>query len=112
MARYQLVVLTNAAKGKDAEFNAWYDNTHVKDVLEIPGFLAAQRYKLAPGSGQTNWSYLALYEIETDDPAKTMADMQAHAASGKMAASDAADLSTATVFFASTLGPKVMATNK
>lgn len=112
MARYQLVVLTNAAPGKDAEFNAWYDNRHVQDVLAIPGFLGAQRFKLTPGSGQTNWSYLALYDIETDDPAKTMADMQAHAASGKMEMSDAADLSTATVFFASTLGPKVAAPNK
>ena len=107
MAKYQLVVLTNAAKGRDEEFNKWYDEQHVGDVLAIPGFSACQRYRLTPASGQTAWSYLALYDVETDDPAKMMAAMQTHAQSGKMPMSDAADLSTATVFFASPLGAKV-----
>ena len=109
MAKYQLVVLTNAAKGRDDEFNKWYDGQHVGDVLRIPGFTACQRFRLQPGSGQTAWSYLALYDVETDDPAKTMEAMQAHAMSGQMPMSDAADLSTATVFFASPLGGKVTA---
>ena len=107
MAKYQLVVLTNAAKGRDEEFNAWYDKTHVKDVLAIPGFTGCQRYKLNPASGQTNWGYLALYDVETDDPAKMMAAMAEAGASGRMEMSEAADLSTATVFFAQPLGPKV-----
>jgi len=106
MAKYQLVVLTNAAKGKDAEFNEWYDTQHIPDVLQIAGFTGAQRYKLQPAAGQTNWSYLAIYDVETDDPAKTMEAMQAHAAAGKMRMSDASDSATATVFFASPLGGK------
>ena len=112
MAHYQLVVLTNAAAGRDEEFNAWYDGQHLPDVLSVPGFVSAQRFRLAPASGHTAWSYLAIYDVETDDPAKAMAELEARAASGQMAMSDAADLSNATVFFASALGPKVAAPGK
>lgn len=34
------------AEVSDEEFSAWYD-THIAEVLEIPGFLAARRYWLA-----------------------------------------------------------------
>ncbi len=107
MPRYQLIVLTNAVKGRDGEFNDWYDNRHLADVLSVPGFTGAQRFRLEPASGITDWSYLAIYDMETDDPAKCMADLQAKGAAGQMVMSDAADLSNATVFYASALGPRV-----
>ncbi|MEV6062913.1 hypothetical protein [Nocardia asteroides] len=71
MTRYQYVVLTNPVEGREDEFNEWYTNTHVHDVLRIPGFLSAQRFELS-GDGQRApephpWKYFALYEIETDD---------------------------------------------
>jgi hypothetical protein len=104
MPRYQLIVLTNAAKGRDEEFNDWYDNQHLGDVLSVPGFVGAQRFRLDPAAGSTDWSYLAIYDMETDDPAKCMAELQAQGAAGKMVMSDAADLSNATVFYATALG--------
>jgi hypothetical protein len=110
MARHQLVVLTNAAPGRDAEFNEWYDQRHLQDVLAVPGMVSAQRFHLKPGMGHTAWSYLAIYDVETDDPAKVLAELQARA--GEMEMSSAADLSNATLFFASALGPKVNAPNK
>ena len=53
MARYQYVVMTNAVEGRDAEFNEWYTNIHLKEVLEVPGFTAATRYRVVarPGPG-------------------------------------------------------------
>ena len=42
MAKYTFVVLTNAVEGKDDAFDEWYTNTHLGDVLAVPGFVSAQ----------------------------------------------------------------------
>ena len=67
MAKWVLVVGTNCAdKAREAEFNKWYDEIHLPDVLETPGFTRATRYEnTAPSEGQAK--FLAIYEIETDD---------------------------------------------
>lgn len=67
-----MVVLTEAtSEDEEAEFNDWYDNTHLADVLKIPGFVAATRYRLSDaqpeGSNPATNKYLAIYEIESDD---------------------------------------------
>lgn len=89
MARHMLVVLTNAAEGRDAEFNEWYTETHLADVLGVDGFIAAQRFALAPmNEGEKIPArYLALYEIETDDLAATLEALSAGA--GGMVISEA-----------------------
>jgi hypothetical protein len=53
----------------DEEFCAWYD-AHLPEILSIPGFVSAQRYRLEPvvvdSAEPTTYRYLALYEIEGD----------------------------------------------
>ena len=69
MAEYKLVVLSNAVEGREAEYNDWYDNRHLDDVLRIEGFHRAQRFVNAyamPGTPPTH-TYLAIYEFESDD---------------------------------------------
>ena len=58
---------TNCADAaREAEFNEWYDKTHLPDVLETPGYIRATRYEnIEPSEGEAK--YLALYEVETDD---------------------------------------------
>jgi hypothetical protein len=63
-----LIVYTNAAEGRDAEYNSWYTNTHLDEVLQVPGIVAAQRFavsdvKMEPPSTPSH-RYLAIYEIE------------------------------------------------
>lgn len=41
MTAHIVVVLTNAVPGRDAEFNDWYTNVHVPEVLGVPEFAAA-----------------------------------------------------------------------
>ncbi|MCW5720367.1 MAG: hypothetical protein KIS86_04410 [Devosia sp.] len=70
MARYMLCALTQPQSPElEEEFNKWYDEVHVPDTLNIPGVLSAQRYKMRPESGWLTFphTYLALYEVETDD---------------------------------------------
>lgn len=66
---YKFVVLTNAVAGREAEFNDWYTNTHLPDVMAIPGVVSAERFELAEyqRNPQQPFRYLAIYEIETDD---------------------------------------------
>lgn len=70
MAEYKFIVFTNAVAGEEREFNEWYDNQHLRDVLAIPGVVAAQRLTLAPvqrTDGPHRFKYCAIYEIETED---------------------------------------------
>jgi hypothetical protein len=67
-----LVDVHCADASREEEFNNWYTNVHLVDVLETPGFMAATRYvekEYRDGRGK----YFTLYEIETDDIDKTMA---------------------------------------
>ena len=72
MKKWLLVVETNCADAKrEAEFNKWYEKTHLPDVLETPGFIRATRYEnIEPSEGEGK--FLALYEIETNDFDKFM----------------------------------------
>lgn len=71
MARWIMLAYSNCTDpAREEEFNDWYDNIHVPDALENPGFLNATRYVSGNPSGDTS-KFLATYEIETEDILKT-----------------------------------------
>ncbi|WP_067673016.1 DUF4286 family protein [Nocardia miyunensis] len=91
MPKYTFVVFTNAVEGQDSEYNEWYDGTHVPDVLAVPGFVSARRFKITGnehGAVPPPGKYLALYDIETDDIERTMADLHGRAGTSAMLISD------------------------
>ena len=55
------MVLANIGLDDEAEFNRWYDREHMRERVEVPGFISAQRYV---SDGHSRWKYLALYETE------------------------------------------------
>jgi hypothetical protein len=71
---------------KDAEYNDWYANTHVPDVIALPGFVGATRYKLSEAQlGKAPEGlppYVTVYELEADDLQATLAGLGAGIASG------------------------------
>ena len=65
MAGDIMLVLTNALPGTDEEFNVWYDDTHLVDVLEHGPFTSARRFRLADdGATDAPYRYMAVYDIE------------------------------------------------
>jgi hypothetical protein len=77
---------------QDAEFNQWYSDTHIPDVLAaVPGVLSAQRYKvnqLDRDAGTTpRYSYMTVYEFE-GDPNDVMAKIGGAVASGAIRMDD------------------------
>ena len=89
MARHTMLVLVNAKEGRDEEFNRWYEDVHLTDILAVPGFIAARRFEAADAqmTGVPKHRYMTLYEIETDDIAQAIKDLGA--AAGGMDLSDA-----------------------
>jgi hypothetical protein len=112
MAKYTFLALTNPIAGKEAEFNAWYDTHHVPDVINVPGFVSGQRFKLADsqlgGEASKAFKYLAVYEIETDDIAGTIKELQARGGTADITPSDAIDRKAMTYMF-TPIKEKVMA---
>ena len=77
MTRAMLAVYTNPSDpSRDEEFNSWYNEVHLPDVLAVDGFVAATRFRVASagvgGDGEVPHRYVALYEIESDDPHATL----------------------------------------
>lgn len=67
--RSVLLVMTNCAPGQEEEFNTWYQDTHLKEVLEVDGFVGAQRYEITDAQlseDERPHRFLAIYEIEGD----------------------------------------------
>ena len=77
MAKATVLVFTNCADpAREKEFNEWYDNTHVPDVLETPGFVGCTRYEMIGDPGPGQGKFMAVYEVESDDLPSTMAGLQ------------------------------------
>jgi hypothetical protein len=57
---------------EDLEYNRWYDETHIPELLEqVEGFVSARRYRLASHPSSTPWPwppYLAVYQISAQEP--------------------------------------------
>jgi hypothetical protein len=71
--KHMLVVLSNAHEGQDEAFNRWYNDTHLGDVLQVPGYSAAQRFRVSDAQlseGELPYRFLALYEVEAEDAAE------------------------------------------
>jgi len=94
-----MVILTNAVAGKDDEFNDWYDNRHINDVLSCPGFVRAQRFKIVAPLVENPWRYCAIYEIETDDPQAAVKELVSRHGTDKLPSSDAMDLNAYAVVY-------------
>jgi alkylhydroperoxidase family enzyme len=102
MARHVLLVLSNATAGCDDEFNDWYTNEHLRDVLSVDGFVAAQRFRLSDAQLQpdrpASHRYLAVYEIEADDPGAPLQALLSGVTTGAIPLSEALDLGSLAAF--------------
>ena len=92
MAKYNMVVQSKAAEGRDADYNTWYDNQHFGDICAIPGVTGGRRLEQAVTlAGEPGLKYLAIYDIETDDIGALLAEMGRRGAEGLMPLTDALD---------------------
>ena len=73
-----LVMVDCVVAEKEAEFNAWYDTSHVPNLVRIPGYASGARFQLVDHPA-LEWlgmgpKYLALYEFDSLDRLPSLAD--------------------------------------
>ena len=94
MEKWIFVVDTNASdRSREKEYNDWYDNVHLGEVLALQGFEAAQRFRVSgePVAGNMSHQYVALYELDTETPHASLDALAAAVADGSMTMSEAID---------------------
>jgi hypothetical protein len=92
-----MVVQSSPAEGREGEYNEWYSQTHIPQLLEIPGFVSARRFRVSGEQQSPGHQYLAVYELEADDLGEAVAELRSRSASGKTDRSDALASSPAPV---------------
>lgn len=98
MAHYKLVVLSEPHEGREDEYNRWYNDVHLGEVVRVPGFVSAQRFRLhTPMGGEFPHKYLSIYEVECDDPQKVLDGLVAATQAGEMDISGALDVESPVV---------------
>lgn len=110
MAKFLFLVFTRPTDGQEAEFNRWYDEQHISDVLRAKGFTAAQRFRITPQMGTPEGvlpPYLAIYEIEGDDPQDSLADLISRSNTALMPISSALDTQGGVTFIATPVSERV-----
>jgi hypothetical protein len=63
-----LLVLTHPASPEaEAAYNEWYTTQHIPDVLAVPGYTQATRWRCYDSWSPFEQKYLATYELEVTD---------------------------------------------
>src|ERR1700757_662295 len=82
MAHGILLVLSDPVSAEaDDAYNEWYDNVHLPEILALPGFTSARRFRVAeaqlasqggPDAVRVKFPhrYVAVYEVEAPDVRK------------------------------------------
>lgn len=98
MARYKFLAFSTPVDGADAEFNRWYDEEHLPDVLETPGFVSADRFRIVDAKSSAcsvpGFRYVAIYEIDSDDPQGALEELRRRVQSGRVLISESFDRNT------------------
>jgi hypothetical protein len=87
--RYAMLVFANPIPGKEAEFNGWYSNTHMGDLVQLQGWMGAQRFRIVtnvqprPSAAGYAHGYLIIWDLEETDANAALGRMTAAIAGGK-----------------------------
>jgi hypothetical protein len=106
--RQILVVFTTPVQGMEDQYNDWYDNVHLPEILGRGTMISAQRYKL--GELQRNedppFQYMAIYELKSGGAA---ADTEASRSAPPSTPTSTIDRTNRFSFYFTEHGPKVWA---
>ena len=65
---------------KDADYNKWYNDTHLAEIVSVEGIVSARRFAPMDGNGP----YIAIYELDCDDLDAVVQRLGELGTSGKM----------------------------
>jgi hypothetical protein len=110
MRKFKMLVFSDPVAGSEPAFNEWYAGRHLADIVAMPGFTGAQRFKVqSVPLGTCPNQYMAIYDMETDDPDADVAHMFSLRDTAAMPMSPAFDMSTVRVVVCEVLGEPTLA---
>ena len=62
LSKHLLIVSATVAPEVEAEWNKWYNDVHLPEIRDCPGFLSGQRFVTAGADGARR--YVAIYEVD------------------------------------------------
>jgi hypothetical protein len=93
MPNYKMIVMSRPTEGREDDYNAWYQNVHLRELVALPGFKSAQRFRYARSLAEGDvYPYMSIYEIETDDIDAVLNNLRGTAERGALTMSDSIDL--------------------
>ena len=90
MAIYTVAIQSAAVAGREADYEAWYNNIHMGEVLQVAGFQSGQQFRL-PEKSADGHTHVAIFRLESDDPMADLVTLGETFASGKMTPTDTLD---------------------
>jgi hypothetical protein len=99
MARFYIHFTTASRPGRGAEYTAWCRDQHFPDIMRVPGVVAAQRYKALEQDAEGRDQFVAVIEVEADDPRDVMREIGRRSGTPEMPGSDCYDPATVTITF-------------
>ncbi len=103
--KHLVVVLTEPVAGREDDYNDYYENLHIDEVLETTGWLSGQRFRLAGETGAgCPLPYLAVYEAEAGSAQDVLETLAATRAQREQ--SSALNYKTAAVWVYAPTGPR------
>ena len=95
MENSAFIVLSNPINvDREREYNRWYSEIHVPEMLALPQVVSARRYQVANleapflADGVSGRRYLAIYEVAAGSMSSMLTDMEAARHAGAMTFSD------------------------
>ena len=87
-SRYAYLVMADPLPGREFDFNDGYQNMHMGDLVQLPGWTGAQRFRLVPVMPRTTQPLyrrgnLIIWDQEGDDLGKIQAESREAIAGGK-----------------------------
>jgi hypothetical protein len=74
MATILFVVKATIRQDREADFNRWYNEEHVPQVLRWKGVVSARRYRAI--LGEDTYQYMAVYELASEENFRAFMDSE------------------------------------
>jgi hypothetical protein len=75
---HKMMVLAKAKPGQVEALAKWYDETHMNDLLAVPGLVTAERHTVMAvkrPDGTPEWDFMLIYELKGDNPMVVLKNM-------------------------------------
>ena len=84
MASICFSVFTRPMPVREAEYNVFYNEKHMPDVIRVPGFISGQRFHLVSNESHNRDipPYLVVYDFKSYDLSATIAEIRRRAKTG------------------------------